>query len=68
MFIIEFLTSSNGYRHYDITPKAFRIGDIVEAQISFEVIRLRGHRQKLIVILRALTLLDKGALNVSESY
>jgi hypothetical protein len=51
-------------RHYEITPKAFCIGDIVEAQISFEVIHLRGQRQKMIVILRALTLLDKGALKV----
>ena len=31
--------SSNGYRHYDIAPNAFGVGDVVEAQISFEVIR-----------------------------
>ena len=37
----------------------------MEAQISFDVIRLRGQRQKMVVILRALTLLDKGALEVS---
>ena len=55
------------YRHYEITPNAFRVGDVVEAQISFALIRLRGQRQKMIIILRALTLLDKGALEVSES-
>ena len=52
-------------RHYDMAPNAFRVGDVVEAQISFEVIRLKGKRQKMIVILRALTLLDKGALDAS---
>jgi hypothetical protein len=55
------------YRHYEITPNAIRVGDVVEAQISFAVIRLKGQRQKMIIILRALTLLDKGALEVSES-
>ena len=51
-------------RHHDVVPNAFRVGDVVEAQISFEVIRLKGKRQKMIVILRALTLLDKEALEV----
>ena len=60
------LTCSNDYRHYEIAPNAFRVGDVVEAQISFDVIQLRGQRQKMIVILRALTLLDKGALEVSK--
>jgi len=63
----ELLTNELNNRHYDITPNAFRVGDVVEAQISFEVIRLKGKRQKMIVVLRALTLLDKGALEVSES-
>jgi len=57
---------SNDYRHHEIAPNAFRVGDVVEAQVSFEVIRLRGDRQKMILILRALTLLDKGALEVSK--
>jgi hypothetical protein len=58
---------SNDYRHYDLAPNVFQVGDVVEAQISFEVIRLRGQRLKMIVILRALTLLDKGPLEVSKS-
>ena len=62
------MTSSNGYRHYEISPNTFRVGDVVEAQISFEVIQLKGQRQKMIVILRAITLLDKGALEVSENH
>ena len=63
-YIFNQLTNSNGYRHYDIAPNAFQVGDIVEAQISFEVTPLRGQHEKMLVILRALTLLDKGALEV----
>lgn len=48
-------------------PNKFCVGDIVEVQISFELIQLRGQRQKMIVILRAITLLDKGALEVCDS-
>ena len=66
-FMIIFLMNAL-YRHQEITPSAFRVGDVVEAQVSFAVIQLRGQRQKMILILRALTLLDKGALEVSESY
>lgn len=47
-------------------PNSFRVGDVVEAQISFQVILLKGKRQKMLVILRALTLLDNGAVEVSE--
>ena len=61
-------TTLNGYRHYEISPNTFHVGDIVEALISFEVIRLRGEHQKMLVILRALTLLDKGALEVSVNH
>lgn len=46
----------------------FHVGDIVEAQIYFEVITLRGQRQKMLVILRVLTLLDKGVVEVSKPY
>ena len=52
-------------RHYDINPNAIRVGDIVEAQISFEGIRLKGNRCKMAIILRAITVVDKGAYNVS---
>jgi hypothetical protein len=52
-------------RHYEINPNAIRVGDIVEVQISFEGIRLKGNRSKMAIILRAITLLDKGVLDVS---
>ena len=53
-------------RHHEINPSAIRVGDIVEAQISFEGIRLKGNQSKMAVILRAITLLDKGAHDVSK--
>ena len=54
-------------RHKEISPNAIRVGDIVEAQLSFEGIRLKGNRCKMIVVLRALTLLDKEPLEVSKT-
>ncbi|KAM6491408.1 hypothetical protein JOM56_013182 [Amanita muscaria] len=45
-------------KHKKINPIKFRIGDIVEAQISFVTYQLRGNKYKLIVVLRAITLLD----------
>jgi hypothetical protein len=52
-------------RHEDTIPNAIRIGDIVEAQISFVGIRLKGNRMKMALVLRAITMLDKGARDVS---
>ena len=52
-------------RHYEINPNAIRVGDIVEVQISFEGIWLKGNRSKMAIILRAITVLDKGVLDVS---
>jgi hypothetical protein len=37
----------------------------VEAQISFEGIPLKGKRSKMAIILRAITVLDKGVHDVS---
>jgi len=48
-------------KHYDINPNAIRVGDILEVQISFEGIRLKGNRTKMAIILRAITVLDKRA-------
>ena len=54
-------------RHNNINPSAICVGDIVEAQISFEGIWLKGNRSKMIVILRAIMVLDKGVHDVSVS-
>lgn len=40
-------------------PQAFRIGDVVEAQVSFVVIPLRDNKFRMITILRAITLIEE---------
>ncbi|KAF9456305.1 hypothetical protein BDZ94DRAFT_1241627, partial [Collybia nuda] len=42
----------------DIGPQAFRIGDIVEIQVSFVVVPLKEERVKMITVLRCITLLE----------
>jgi len=61
----EFEANDENDRHYEVAPSIFRVGDIAEGQLSFKVIRLKGKRSKMIVVLRALTLLDKGEVEVS---
>jgi len=61
----EFEANDENDRHHEVAPSIFHVGDIVEAQLSFEVIRLKGKCSKMIVVLRALTLLDKGEVEVS---
>ncbi|KAF8067556.1 hypothetical protein FPV67DRAFT_1669440 [Lyophyllum atratum] len=54
-----------GKRRYEkIGPQAFRIGDIVAAQLSFKAIALKDGRtskSRMIVVLRSLTLLAKSS-------
>ena len=68
-FIIFNFDSTNEAedRHKEIPPNAIRVGDIVEVQLSFEGIQLKGNRCKMIVMLRALTLLDNEPLEVSKT-
>jgi len=66
-FILFEYANENEDRHEEISPNAIRVGDIVEAQISFEGVQLKGNCSKMIVVLRALTLLDKELLEVSKN-
>jgi hypothetical protein len=43
-----------------------RPGDVVEAQVSFVAIPLKQQKYKLLVVLRAITLLDCSPLRVSR--
>ncbi|RDB19552.1 hypothetical protein Hypma_013354 [Hypsizygus marmoreus] len=45
-------------RYKNIDPIKLKIGDIVEAQVSFVAVLLKGKRFKMLVVLRAVTLLD----------
>lgn len=49
-----------------LDPVAFRVGDIVEAQVSFVGVPLKGEKVRMMVVLRALTLLDCNESMVSE--
>jgi hypothetical protein len=44
------------------------VGDIVEAQVSFVTVPLKGKKFKMIIVLRALTLLDSTPLKVSYDF
>ena len=41
-----------------VNPQIFRIGDIVEAQISFIAAPVKNNKYKFIVVLRSIALLD----------
>ena len=47
------------HRYIQINPVKFHCGNIVEAQLSFQTVALKEGKHKLLVILRALTLLDE---------
>lgn len=41
-----------------VNPQIFRVGDIVEAQVSFIAVPLKDNKYKMIVVLRSIALLD----------
>jgi hypothetical protein len=47
-------------------PALFRVGDIVEAQVSFVVIPLKDNKYKMVITLRALAILDASVTQVSD--
>jgi hypothetical protein len=60
------LAKSNFYRYVPLDPVRLRTGDIVEAQVSFTAVPLKGRRHKMLLVLRAVTLLDSSAVHVSR--
>ncbi len=53
-----------GYSYIPVKPQLFRIGDIVEAQITLAVIRGKKRTHRMKPILRAIVMLDKGYTQV----
>jgi len=47
-----------------ISPFAFKIGDVVEASISFIVVQIKS-RYRFFTVLKGLLLLDQSVRNVS---
>lgn len=54
--------TDNIIRYYEINPMKIHPGDVVEVQVSFVAIPLKQQRYKLLVVLRAITLLDCSPL------
>ena len=51
-------TNNHRARVETVGPQIFRIGDIVEIQVSFIVVPLKHDKHKMIVVLRSIALLD----------
>ena len=50
----------------EVSPTRYRIGDIVEAQVSFVVFPIKEGKFKMALILRAIALLDHAETDVSQ--
>ena len=55
-------------RFFDMDPIRFRVGDIVEAQITIAAVPIRNNKFKMISQLRCLALLDGTFTDVSILY
>ena len=63
---ICFITPSNSF--FEVDPTQFRVGDIVEAQITVASVPIRNNKFKMISQLRCLALLDGTFTDVSIPY
>lgn len=55
------------FRFFEADPTRFRVGDIVEVQITIAVVPIRNNKFKMICQLRSLALLDGTFTDVSSS-
>jgi hypothetical protein len=55
------------YRFCQADPVQFRVGDIVEVQITIAAVPMRNNKFKMICQLRSLALLDGAFTDVSKS-
>lgn len=54
------------YSYERCKPQVFRVGDIVEVQVSFIVIPVKGGRRKMLTVLRSLALIKANSKKVSK--
>ncbi|KAF8220722.1 hypothetical protein L208DRAFT_1020340, partial [Tricholoma matsutake] len=63
---VQYFTTFKGVgserRFESCGPQIFRIGDIVQVQVSFVTIPVQGNKHKMLVVLRSMALLD-GSLS-----
>ncbi|KAF8873003.1 hypothetical protein BD779DRAFT_1452340, partial [Infundibulicybe gibba] len=68
--VVEYYTCSregSGEERFQAAkPHVFRIGDLVEAQVSFAVVPLKGGKCKMLCILRSIALLDGQFVQVGD--
>ncbi|KAF8075764.1 hypothetical protein FPV67DRAFT_1407739 [Lyophyllum atratum] len=55
------------YSYQKIGPQSFRTGDIVEIQVSFVVVPLKGEKYKMISVLRSIAFIDGNFKQVSQA-
>lgn len=65
--IIKFEARLNILRYCPGRPSSFRIGDIVEAQLSFVTVPVQANQFKMMLVLRSLALLDSTYSQVSQA-
>jgi hypothetical protein len=53
------------HRFQSCEPQMFRVGDIVQVQLSFVVIPVKAGRRRMLTVLRSLALLD-AAFTISS--
>ena len=59
-------SSDNSYRFRTVEPKVFHIGDMVQVEVTFIAVSLKGGKQKLKAILRTVALLNNTFAKVSN--
>lgn len=65
-YYLFFITLST--RFFEVDPIRFRVGDIVEVQITVVAVPIRSNKFKMITQLRCLALLDGTFTDVSILY
>ncbi|KAF5366486.1 hypothetical protein D9615_005098 [Tricholomella constricta] len=58
MYFRRRTTEDGKTTHEKVGPQMFRIGDIIEIQVSFVVVPLKGDRYKMITVLRSIALIN----------
>ncbi|KAG6904932.1 hypothetical protein DXG01_006135 [Tephrocybe rancida] len=70
--VVEYMeqkSAANGeHQLQKLGPQAFRVGDIVSAELSFMVVPLSSGECKMLAVLRTLTLLDRTFKQVSTAH
>lgn len=55
-------------RYNKIQPIKVQTGDIVEVQVSFSTVPLKGDRFKMLLVLRSIAIIDSTSVGVRTSY